>query len=51
MTKNGLGKSHYREPMIGANRCVQTYDPLPSELEAPKVNHLVDVSRVCYVSA
>ena len=29
----------------------RTYDPLTSELEAPKVHHPVGVSRVCYVSA
>ena len=29
----------------------RTSDPLTSELEAPKVYHLVDVSRICYVSA
>ena len=47
MTKNGLGKSHYREPRVGANRCVQTYDPLPSELEAPKSRRFPCMLRQC----
>ena len=51
MTKNGQGMTHYREPMVGAKSVCRTCVPLPSELEAPKVNRPVDVSRVCYVSA
>ena len=51
MTKNGPGREHFREPVVGVNRYAKPYDLCLPSWKPEAVFAVRRATRVCCVSA